>query len=229
MVAMKPIGRSSRLLIALLTVPVLAVGLTGCGLFESTASDEEAFEGVTEIRLDAGNATFTITGGDVAEATVRRELQYRWRDPEDSTAIDDGVLTLRGCGRNCSVDYTVEVPEGTPVSGRTSNGTIDLTGLGAVDVASSNGRVDVTESGPVVVETSNGGIAVDLRETTDVTARTSNGAIEVAVPDGSYRVATETSNGTIEMGVDQSTDAEHLLQLHTSNGDVSVVGRGTVG
>lgn len=214
-----------RLRLAVLAVPLLAVALTGCGLFESTASDEETVRGVTEIRLDAGSARFTITGEDVDETTVRRELHYRWGDPEDSWWVEDGVLTLRGCGRNCSVDYTVAVPEGTPVSGHTSNGSVVLSNLGPVDVESSNGRIEVESGGPVRADTSNGGIDVTLSSPADVTAHTSNGSIDVTVPDGPYRVHAATSNGSTDIGVAEDSDAHHRLRMETSNGSITVTGR----
>lgn len=217
---------TSRRFIPLVGVVVLAATLTGCALFESSAQSTDTFADVTEVRLDAGNGSVTIRGADVSETKVRRDARYTgWDEPEVTHAVEGGVLTLRGCGDNCRIEYDVSVPAGTPVIGTASNGNIVLADLGTVDVATSNGRVEVDGAEVVTAESSNGAIEVRLDRAADITARTSNGPIEVTVPSGGYAVSTETSNGDTEVGVADDPDAEHRLDLHTSNGDITVVGR----
>lgn len=214
-----------RIAVLAATAALAAAILTGCGVFESSTQDSDTVDGVGEIRLDAGNAAVTIRGADVTETTVRREIHYRgFREPDGSHEVDGGVLTLRDCGHDCRIEYDVTVPAGTPVSGTTSNGAIVLTDLGPVDVGASNGRIEVDGAEQVSAETSNGPIEIRLTRGADVTAHTSNGSISVTVPSGAYAITTETSNGDTEVGVADDPDAEHRLDLRTSNGDITVTG-----
>ncbi|MFK4111750.1 hypothetical protein [Streptomyces sp. NPDC002176] len=58
---------------------------------------------------------------------MRREVDYRGDKPQGTThRIENGVLILGGCGNRCSVNYTVDVPAGVPVSGEVSTGSVRL-------------------------------------------------------------------------------------------------------
>jgi hypothetical protein len=160
---------------------------------------------------------------------------------------DDGVLVLSGCGRRCTVEYSITLPPGVDVRGATSNGAIELTKVNEIDVATNNGRIELDDvTGSIEAETSNGriegrglagtgvrastsngGIELRLSVPQDVEARTSNGAIDLAVPTGSagYRVTTDTSNGSVDVDIDEDSDGEFELDLATSNGAIRVTGR----
>lgn len=221
--------------------------LSGCGWigpverFTDTATVVEA---VTTIELVDPTGSVTITGdAEATEITVEREVAMRGeRETRATHAVVGDTLELRGCGRNCTVDYAIEAPAGLEVRGATSNGAIELSNVGDVDVRTSNGRIDVdgaagevsaeTSNGRVVgrdlrgsgvrVSTSNGGVELELAAPQDVTASTSNGSIELAVPDDSYRVITETSNGGIDVGVANDPDGRFTLDLRTANGSIEV-------
>ncbi|GAA4374414.1 DUF4097 family beta strand repeat-containing protein [Agromyces bauzanensis] len=224
-------------------------GLAACNFIgppQRFTDESTVTEDIAVIELDDANGSVRVTGAAGAtDITVERTVSYLGdRDIGETHEIDGDTLELGGCGRFCSVDYTVEGPIGLDVGGRTSNGTIELRGVDEVDVRTSNGRIELedvsgdvdveTSNGRVIgrdlngdgvrVRTSNGSIELSLGEAQDVEARTSNGAIELRVPEGSYRVTAETSNGSTDIGIADDPDGEFELELRTSNGSITITG-----
>lgn len=239
--------RITKLSIVASGVVAAALALGGCGLLapvESFSDEATIDDDIRSIELDDPRGEISIVGdADASEVEISRTIRYRGERPDDETFdVDDGVLTLGGCGRNCSVEYTLEVPAGLDISGSSSNGAIELTSVNEVDVRTSNGRIELEDvAGRVEVETSNGRIsgtglhgdgvraessngAIELSFDTaqDVEATTSNGAIELTVPDEPFRVSADTVNGRTEIEVDTDDDAAHSLELRTSNGAITV-------
>ncbi len=237
-------GLSAALAVAL-TVSVFS----GCAFLRPPErfSDEATLrEQVDAIELDDPEGGVTIHGVDDAIAIeVSRTVSYRGTRTVGTTyEISDGVLVLSGCGRNCRVSYTIELPTGADVTGSTSNGGIELRGVDEVDVETSNGRVELSEvTGRIDVETSNGridgvglngdgvrasssngAIELALGASQDVEARTSNGAITLTVPTdpGGYQVSANTSNGSTDIEIDHDPGGRFLLDLNTSNGSITV-------
>ncbi|SFR68441.1 Putative adhesin [Agromyces sp. CF514] len=233
-------------------VAAAALVLSGCGLLQPPERfrDDATLEGtVHTIEIDEPDGSVIVRGAaDATGIEVSRTVSYRGeRTVGETFELDDGVLVLSGCGRNCTVDYTIDLPAGVDVRGATTNGAIELTSVGAVDVSTANGEIELDDvSGAIEAETSNGRVegrglagsgirvstsngAVDLRLATpqDVDARTSNGAIDLAVPTegAGYRVTTDTSNGSVDVDIDEDSDGEFTLDLATSNGSITVTGR----
>ncbi|PJJ03052.1 putative adhesin [Streptomyces sp. 2333.5] len=220
-------------------------GLSACGLVpgKTFRDDAEVAKKITSIRLDNTSGGLTVHGGKAGGAvSVHRSVTYHGDRPQGAThRIEDGVLVLGGCGEHCTVDYTVQVPAGLPVSGETADGGIDLSGVGAVQVTTSNGGIDLDGvTGPIDATTTDGAItghglsgrqiaaetsngAIDLTPATaqSVRAKTSNGSITVTVPKAHYRVSAETSNGDKHLGVVQDPAGRYRLDLTTSNGDIT--------
>ncbi|KRC61774.1 hypothetical protein ASE14_13230 [Agromyces sp. Root81] len=239
-------------MIAIGAVAAAALALSGCAFLAPPErfSDEATLgEQVHTIEIDQPAGSVTVRGdADATEVEVARTVSYRGdREVGTTFEIDGDVLVLSGCGRNCTVDYTIALPAGVDVRGATSNGTIELTKVGEVDVSTNNGRIELDDvAGTVEAETSNGRIegrglagtgvrastsngAIELRLDTpqDVDARTSNGAIDLAVPTegAGYRVTADTSNGDVDIDIDEDSDGEFTLDLVTSNGAIRVTGR----
>lgn len=239
-------SQSTRAALFAVVTAASVVVLSGCALLpQKTFADEITIdEGITAVRFDGESGGVTIRGVDgLTEVTVQRELRYRFDLPdEESHRVVDGELLLDDCGPQCSVSYTVEVPAGIPVSGVTTNGAIDLSRLGDIDVRTSNGRVTLDDidgevqartsngriegaelsGGTIEVTSSNGGIELRTDGTEDVRAETSNGSIRLVVPDGRYRVDMDTSNGSTESAVDNDPGASVHLDLRTSNGSITI-------
>jgi len=241
-------SRFTRMTVAAAVTVLATGGLAGCnfiGPLERFSDDFTVSEEITTIELDDASGNVTVRGDERATGvSVERTVSYRGdREIGDTHEVDGDTLELGGCGRFCSVDYTVELPAGVDVHGRTSNGAIELTAVGEVDVRTSNGRIELEDvAGSVDVETSNGRITgrdlngdgvrartsnglidLELGEAQNVDARTSNGAIDLTVPEGTYRVTTETSNGRTDVEVPDDPDGRFTLELRTSNGSITVV------
>ncbi|GAA2430757.1 DUF4097 family beta strand repeat-containing protein [Streptomyces glaucus] len=223
-----------------------AGGLAACGLVGGeTFEDSSALSGeIASVRLENGSGGVTVNGTeDGGKLSLRREVEYRGDKPRGVThRIENGVLILGGCGSRCSVDYTVDVPAGVPVSGEVSSGGIHLNKVGAVKVTTSSGRIEMNGvSGAVEVKTSNGRItgedikgtriraqtsngAISLTPATplDVQARTSNGDITLTLPKAGYQVTADTNNGDKAIGVADDPSGEYRLRLKSSNGDITV-------
>ncbi|MER7784426.1 hypothetical protein ABTZ92_19510 [Streptomyces albidoflavus] len=134
---------------ALAALLVLALGgLTACGLARADeASDDQRVRGeVSSVRLDAVAGAVTLRGDRAATSVrVQRALRYQGERPEGAThRVQDGVLVLSGCGPDCSVAYTVDLPAGVPVSGSAGSGRVHLANVGTVDVSTTDGPVEVT-------------------------------------------------------------------------------------
>ncbi|GAA1769084.1 DUF4097 family beta strand repeat-containing protein [Agromyces humatus] len=238
--------RNTRLAVAA-GVGISALLLSGCALLQppKTLSDDATIdEVVTAIEIDDTDGGVTVRGVEGATGiSLERTIRYRGeRTFEDTHSVEGDTLVLGGCGRNCSVEYTLEGPAGLDVGGRTENGEVDLTLVHDVDVETSNGRIALDgvtgtiraatsngriegsglEGGGIDVSTSNGAIDLRLEVAQEVEARTSNGSIDVAVPDGSYRVNHETSNGRIDIAIPTDPSGEFTLDLSTSNGSITV-------
>ena len=233
--------RGKVLALALAAVSVTA--LSACDVaFASTYEDDATLKGkITAVRLDQiGSGGVTLRGGS-SKTTLHREVKYRGDKPDGPThQIENGVLTLRGCGSRCSVSYTVELPAGVPVSGSTSNGSITLSKVGKVDVSTNSGSVRLDEAaGPIKVrtdngeirgsglkggvdaETSNGDVTLTPGAPQDVRAKTDNGEVTVTMPAGRYRVSTHTGDGDRRLGIPNDPSAEYRLDVSTSNGDIT--------
>ena len=239
--------RIVRISVAAVVTAMVAFSVGGCGLLrppERFTDETTVREDIRTIQLVDSSGSVVVRGDDDAtEVTVERHVSYRGERPADEThEVDGDTLELHGCGRRCSVDYTIDVPAGVDVLGATSNGAIKLTEVGEVDVQTSNGRIELddiagsvaaeTSNGRITgsdlngdgvrVSTSNGAIELELGEPQDVEARTSNGAITLEVPPETYRVSTETSNGSTDIGVPNDADGRFSLDLRTSNGSITV-------
>jgi hypothetical protein len=234
-------------LLAAASVTVIATGALGaCGaLGDQTFADDHAVSGkITAVRLDNRNGGVEVHGSEGAtKVSVHRKVTYRDDKPQSPTyRVDNGVLVLAGCGRHCSVDYTVDVPAGLPVTGSTTNGEVDLSAVGKVQVSTSNGDMSVDgANGPVDLRTSNGrveakglkgggvrarssngSVSISPAVAQDVWVKTSSGDVTVTAPTGPYRVSTHISSGSPHISVPTDPSARYALDLSTSSGDITV-------
>jgi hypothetical protein len=242
------IMRSSARAVAHLGAAALLGGLLGgCALLtpvERFSDEATVTEEIATVELDDPRGSVTVIGDDDAtEVSISRTLRYRGERPEGEThEVDGDVLVLSGCGRRCSVEYTIEVPARVDVRGSTANGRIELSAVGEVEVQTSNGRIELedvtgsvdaeTSNGRVIgrdlngdgvrVTTSNGAIELELGEPQDVEARSTNGAITLEVPQDSYQVSTQTSNGSTDIDLPNDADGRFSLDLRTTNGSITV-------
>ncbi|MFP5023261.1 DUF4097 family beta strand repeat-containing protein [Pseudonocardia phyllosphaerae] len=220
-------------------------GCTGITTTTHTVTDDTTVEQrISAVRLEGDAGGVTVDGRPgTSGATVHRSIDSPNPPPPGPThEVDGGTLVLHGCGQHCSVDYTVTVPPGLPVTGGTSSGAVELNDVGSVDVSTSSGGITLRDvAGPTTVHTTNGAVRgtgingddtrvrtsngeIDLTLATpqNVQGETSNGEIGLTVPSGSYRVTTRTTNGDEQVDVPDDPSGTHRLDLTTSNGAISV-------
>ncbi|MEU6117593.1 DUF4097 family beta strand repeat-containing protein [Streptomyces sp. NPDC047117] len=239
--------RRTRRLISVTLVAGLGTGaLVACDAVSGRTFKDDATvsQKITSVRLDSRAGGVELRGGKgVTEVSVHRTVTYHDERPQGAShRVENGVLVLGGCGRDCSVNYTVELPAGLPVSGGTTAGAIRLSRVGKVNVGTSDGaieldgvsgRADVRTSngrihgrglagGPITARTTNGEIDLAPGRPQDVRAETSNGAITLTVPAARYDVSARTSNGDKRIEVSDDPDGRYRLDLTTSNGSITV-------
>ncbi|MFJ3714004.1 MULTISPECIES: DUF4097 family beta strand repeat-containing protein [unclassified Streptomyces] len=229
--------------------------LTVGGLSACSALDQKTFEDnakvpqkITSIHLDSRNGDVKVdTSADISTTSVHRKVNYRGDKPNGTSfSVEKGVLTLSGCGKDCGVDYVVNVPAGLPVTGGTSNGSVTLTDTGTVDVHTSNGEITVnTAKGPVRLRTSNGEVNVKDVKGGDIDAQTSNGevtiqaatpqnikarttsgSLTVTAPPAKYQISAHVSSGDKKVAFKNDPSGKHRLDLSTTNGDLTVESAG---
>ncbi|GGY11011.1 DUF4097 family beta strand repeat-containing protein [Streptomyces hiroshimensis] len=234
-----------RLLTAVVTAGVAVGGLSACGMFRKNFEDDATLsQKITAVRLDTGSGGVTLRGSEGAtDVKLHRYVEYGGDRPENAThQVENGVLVLRGCGEDCSVAYTVDLPSGIPVTGRTSSGAVTLsrtgavkvtTGSGAIDVDDVNGTVDVQagsgaitgrglKGGSVSARTSSGAIDLTTSSPQDVRAEAGSGAVTLTAPDGRYRVTAKSDSGGKDIAFTDDASATHRLDLTTGSGAITV-------
>ena len=249
-----PIAVLWRIFAGLLIVGALAWGtynvVTVLAHEERVETEAFAAADVRALDVDSANGSVRIVATDTDEVTVRAEISEGLRRTGERREVVNGVLELRATcpsiGSNfCWVDYEVRVPRDLPITVRSNNGRVEISGTNAaVDVDGDNGGVELTDvSGPVVAATDNGRLTASglrsssVRADTDngrvvlefitapmaVEASSDNGSVEVVVPDDgeAYRVSMETDNGSQEQSVRVDPDSPRSLTLSTDNGSVT--------
>jgi hypothetical protein len=243
-------SRQKRVLAAVAMAALTAGGLSACSAFGQKTFEDDAKvpQKVTSIRLDSRNGGVVVdASADVSTISVHREVRYHGDKPSGTSfSVENGVLVLSDCGKNCGVDYVVKVPAGLPVAGGTSNGRLTLTDVGTVDVHTSNGEITVNSAtGPVKLRTSNGAVnvkdvkdghidtqtsngAVTIQTATplNITARTTNGSLTVTAPPAKYRISANDSNGDKKVAFENDASGKYRLDLATTNGDLTVKSAG---
>lgn len=218
----------------------------------TTTTTTATFDGVERIELDLGaSGDVEVVGADTDRVEVERTVRSLFggtrvaQDQQDATLRVESDCRMRVMSIGCSATYRLTVPHDLAVAGGASNGALDLAAVaGDVDLSTSNGDIVFADGGEAVtLQTSNGRIEVrdtpaDRLEVTtsngdvwvevttapeSLVAHTSNGRIDVVLPDeGPYAVEANTSNGRTEVEVATDPTSSSVVEVRTSNGDVSV-------
>jgi hypothetical protein len=245
-------GRTVRILIGigilLVGIAAFLSVLSRANLVEATGT----FSGVASLELDLTNGPIVVVAGEDDQVIVEKSFTSgffggtaREEQNGDTLRLIQRCPVLLGLG--CRGSYRVTVPPGTTISGGTSNGPIRVEDIdGAIDVTTSNGEISLdgltaqvtarTSNGSVTgtalhsadldVSTSNGRVSLVFAAVpTSVAVRTSNGNIEIAIPPDSppFALSTSTSNGQVRNEIRTDPAASEVIDLRTSNGDITLV------
>ncbi|UZN02820.1 DUF4097 family beta strand repeat-containing protein [Cellulomonas sp. S1-8] len=228
-----------------LAVVVLAQGAVqlAAWMFTTTSSASATLEPTDVVELVADGGV-EVVAADVDEVVVGRVAEYAWSSPRyEVTTTGDRTVVRHECrillvSLPCTASLTAEVPEGTHVVIRATDGTIRVQGAagdvelrtadgevsvdgvaGDVDLRSVDGRVTVDGvGGDVVVQVSDGELRV-VDAGGDVRVRAVDGAVSVAGVAGDVDV--RSSDGRLDV-----RDVRGSLVAQTVDGNVRVAGVG---
>lgn len=232
-------------------VTIAFVGVIGFNIFggfgflgpKYTFQDEpiiQSSEGITLINATTKNgkvtvqpstdqqiqiiATYRIPAFDEQQALAKKE-KLRLDIKQQGTNLNAEVVYPSKSwigGMNESVDLAIFLPREIAVALKTSNGSIEISGMeNVVHAKTSNGKITVVDSKGehTVLDTSNGRIEVD-RFVGSLKADTSNGKIIVTQGEVTGDWSLHTSNGAIEAEIQENGSYDYYFS--TSNGKVNV-------
>lgn len=222
---------------AAVAVPAAAAAFVMSGdVNEETAQVTVSESGpVTKIVVADGNGSVHITG-DPAVRGVTGHATLTWHRIGDSRPVSlnqnfaDGVLTLsKGCGSGqCgAADIDIRVPPTTSVQVVTTNAGVEVSNVsGTVNLATTNAEISATRlgAGDAYLKTTNATINASFAGgPKNITAKTTNARVTITT-DGStiYYDDTQTSNGNTNLANLHTRDADNVLTVRTTNGDVTV-------
>ncbi len=180
------------------------------------------------LRVRAENGAVRVTPGSGNAVTIRATIRAETEERLEETKISaersaDGTLAIEpvwpagGRRPNEGCGFEVAILDARGIDVQTSNGDIDLTGMGGkAELKTDNGSVTVrSQAGGVRVKTTNGSITLDGVEGRAV-ARTNNAKIRISGATGP--VEAKNSNGPVD--VQLSSDNEGPIQVVTNNAKV---------
>ncbi|MEU4422820.1 DUF4097 family beta strand repeat-containing protein [Actinoplanes sp. NPDC024001] len=139
-----------------------------------------------------------------------------------------GDLTLAGTGpvdlELTSGDVMVERATGA-VKVKATSGDVTVIGGTGVTVDTKSGDLMVDDvTGPLTARATSGDMTLRLAAPSSVTASLTSGDIDLMVPPGPYRVRTDITHGSDEqiVGIPNDPKATNVLDVRTTNGDVSI-------
>jgi hypothetical protein len=218
---------------------IFAVGLLVYGTFSlvdllahERTTEVASFDPVGTVVVDSDAGRVEVRTGDVAEITVRARVSEGFRATGVSREVVGDTLELRSTCPNlggswCSVDWEVEVPEGTVVRARADDGRAEAIGrFESVELSSENGNVAFDGSAGAIVATSdNGNVTVRAATAPDsVRATSDNGNVRVFVPDVAegYRVEADSDQGSTDVAVRTDPNGARTIDARSDNGNVTV-------
>jgi len=210
---------------------------------EANARIDEPFNRVV-IRVGEGSVTVERTTGRVewfATADFAGE-----RPAFDPVVVDGELIVDDGCSgaEDCSVRYTILVPENTTVTATSGSGDVTVrqlignvsvdAGAGTVFLDTVNGTVAVTTgSGDILgaklvaasasFVSSSGNIDVAFENVIpDLVVQTGSGNVTAQVPEGPYNIDAVTDSGATDFKIDDTDSAPNTIMLRTGSGNLTV-------
>jgi hypothetical protein len=208
----------ARPLLALGGIVLIGVGVAialGWGLGSSVVRDTKVTQPIHSVKLAADSGDVKIRVGTGA-VSVHQKLHYNFRSaPDDAFHLEGDQLVLGSCGRNCSADFEVVVPAGVPVTGSTSSGGVDISGVASVDVSAGSGDAKVENVAGLVKLTLDSG-SIDLRDVGGVQAHSDSGHVSGDGLRGPVDVSADS--GSVNLTLAQPSD----VKVKADSGSVDV-------
>ena len=222
--------RSVRFPIALFVVVLATFVFAACeSVIPETSTQSGSFRVPLDYKLavDTFNGTIEVIEGDTRSvsvvATIRQPDDVNYSAELDGNAVSVVATAVRtNISPSPGVSLVITAPPGAELDLRSSNGSIEVDGVGTNGLLeSSNGKITLRNvTGKFVIDTSNGAITI-VNTHGEIDGRTSNGPIEFSgsFDDGSTN-SLRTSNGNITINVGEQANVH--IDAETNNGDVDV-------
>jgi putative adhesin len=193
-------------------------------------------------RSDPASVSVQVVGNPGGGVTICAVYPSAGGQQNDCQSGDANRMTVHD--NDVIVDFTVKVPAGVRLVGRTVNGGVTARSLqGDVDGHTVNGRVEISTTGIASAQTVNGAIDVSFGTavwTEPLEFSTVNGSITVKVPPAiDAQVKAEMMNGSFSSDLPLAVQSSHNggrrisgtignggreLSLHTLNGSIHLEG-----
>ncbi|MER7704747.1 DUF4097 family beta strand repeat-containing protein [Kitasatospora sp. NPDC097605] len=193
------------------TLVLGAVQTWAIAVQQRTRSEMSYPVAVTGVRLDTGNATVRIRPGRQGQVVVRQYLNWMVRMPVVSALFEQDRLDVRmRCAQvvpisdlGCGAVIELDVPPGVSVTGKLSNGSIDVAGVaGEINLISTSGEVALTDvSGPVTVRTTSGSVRGRRLSSPSVNAAATSGYLELGFASAPQVVDIGMTSGSVVLGL----------------------------
>lgn len=207
--------RGSRVFFVLVGAPVTAllIAVTTLGIVGTLARQTESTalsftQPISKIRIDIGQGSVTLRGGETGAVTGERVLTRGLQTPAHHERVEGDVLVITaGCnpiGNTwCDITYVLDVPRSIDVVVETGFGSIRASGLSStVDLRAGAGSVTVEElSGAANLESGAGSVTGTGLASPTVTASSGAGSVELAFSASPERVDASAGAGSVDIEV----------------------------
>jgi DUF4097 and DUF4098 domain-containing protein YvlB len=225
----------------------LALLIAACGA-ASEVTDIDITEPYDSILIQIDTGDVVIGGNDEGETTIAATLSYSGTAPEVTAEVTEGTLVISdGCAGadDCSVAYTISVPESSALVAEVGEGRVTIANLRA-DISATTGSGEVflntIETPTVVAHSGDGfifgtqlkvtqgtftGVDGDIDVSFDAVIemleiQTEKGDITVQLEGGPYAIDTETGSGSVTNKVDDSDTASNTVMIRTGAGSIEI-------
>ncbi|GAA3533408.1 DUF4097 family beta strand repeat-containing protein [Amycolatopsis ultiminotia] len=198
----------ARPLLALGGIVVIGVGVAiafGWDVGSSVTRDATVSRQIRGVQLASDSGDVHIRTG-TGPVRVHQKIDYYFRgEPGDAFHVEGDQLVLADCGDNCDADFDVVVPAGVPVTGKSDSGSLDIAGVGSVDVTADSGRAEVADvAGPVTLRLDSG--SIDVHNAGDVKLHSDSGRVTADGVRGPVDISADS--GRVELGLAQPANVK---------------------
>ncbi|MEV7025251.1 DUF4097 family beta strand repeat-containing protein [Kitasatospora sp. NPDC093558] len=193
-------------------------------------TEEKTYEHVVvrKLQLATGSASVRVRAGREGRVVVRRNLNYTFRAPQVSTAVEGDVLVVGVACRQplpffgCGAEIELDVPRGTEVSGSVDSGSVDVADLsGEVRLDATSGALYLHRlSGEVHTKTTSGMVQGTELTSARVEASSTSGSVELDFTKAPHAVDLSTVSGSATMTVPK--DSRYAFSGQVGSGSRSI-------
>jgi hypothetical protein len=210
--------------------------------FSGEVRDVDVSNSAGSVHVESSAADRVVVSGKGVKGLTKPSHHETLRDGR----LDVGATCPISVTSICTMNFTISVPNGTPVTVHAGGGGVTIDdATGPVDADASGGGVHVRGAqGPLRLHSSGGGITAEDVRSSDVTASSSGGGVRlfflapptnvhvsssgggvtIVLPDtaDAYRLDVSSSGGGAHRDVRSDPASNRVIDAHSSGGGVTV-------